>query len=128
MMCFAADLDDNNVKTEKAVAVPITPEKKRKAKPKSIGLNMLADIIECEASGISGIVAFFEKPAQEDLPKNHITTSFYMVLPEPSPWKILESQPESTLTMTTTLKKESTISRCRNISQSHLGQRRHCHP
>jgi hypothetical protein len=39
-MCFAADVDDNTVKTDKAIAVA-KPEKKRKAKPKSTGLNML---------------------------------------------------------------------------------------
>jgi hypothetical protein len=83
MMCFAADVDDNTVETDKAVAVA-TPEKKRKAKPKSIGLNMLANITAYEASGISGIAAIFEKPTQEDLQRKHTETSFDMVLPEPS--------------------------------------------
>jgi hypothetical protein len=83
MMCFAADVDDNTVKTDKADAIT-TPEKKRKAKPKSTGLNMLANITAYEASGQSGIAAFFEKPTQEDLHRKHTKTSFDMVLPEPS--------------------------------------------
>jgi hypothetical protein len=100
------------------------PEKKRKAKPESTGLNMLAHMTEYEASGINGIVSFFEKVTQEDLQRKHSKTSFNMVLPEPS---YLENIGK-TLTVTTTLKKESIISRCRDTSQCHPGQRRHYHP